>query len=196
MVAAVSCLLLLVRAFLLGLYAIPSGSMQHTLEPGDHVVVAKWRGGSDVQRGQVVVFDGSHTFGKARNLQGGAASWLVGAFDGHDPDAVYAKRVIGIGGDRVTCCDAQGRITVNGSPLAEPYLYPAGQSSEMRFDIEVPAGRLWLMGDHRSRSADSRSHMGSPGGGTVSVQDVIGPVLFRHWPLSRVGPVDPFSTGG
>lgn len=187
LVIAVALLIsLLVRVFLLGVYSIPSGSMEATLDLGDRVAVAKWRGG-DVQRGDVVVFDGATTWGPVTNASPGPLEAAVGAAEGHDPADVYVKRVIGVGGDHVACCDAQGRVTVNDEPIDEPYLYPGDVPSLTTFDVQVPAGRVWLMGDHRSNSADSRSHLGSPGGGTVSVDDVIGPVIFRYWPLTRIG---------
>jgi signal peptidase I len=97
----------------------------------------------------------------------------------------YIKRVIGVGGDRVTCCDKRGRITVNGRPVTESYLYPGDNPSRVPFDIEVPEGRLWVMGDHRDDSRDSRDHLGDPGGGTVPVGKVIGRAEWIVWPLSR-----------
>ena len=179
----------LIRVLVLGIYAIPTGSMENTLGLGDRVAVAKWRGG-DVHRGDVVVFDGGTTWGSVTGVAPNALERAVGAMEGHDPANVYVKRVIGVGGDRVACCDAQGRVTVNGTALQEPYVYPGDAPSDTRFDVLVPAGRVWLMGDHRSRSADSRWHLGSPGGGTVGVDDIIGPVLFRYWPPSRIGSLD------
>jgi signal peptidase I len=179
----------LVRVFLVGIYAIPTGSMENTLALGDRVAVAKWRGG-DVRRGDVVVFDGATTWGPVAGVAPGPLERAIGDVEGHDPANVYIKRVVGVGGDRVTCCDAQHRLTVNGSALAEPYVYPGDEPSQTPFDVQVPAGRVWLMGDHRAHSADSRFHTASPGGGTVSVDDIIGPVLFRYWPLSGIGSLD------
>ena len=95
------------------------------------------------------------------------------------------KRVIGVGGDRVQCCDASGRLTVNGVPLDEPYLYPGDVPSRDAFDVVVPAGKLWVMGDHRSISQDSRAHLGDPGGGFVPEDRVIGRAFAVVWPFGR-----------
>ena len=192
LVLAVALLLvLLVRTFVVQTFSIPSDSMRPTLEPGERVLV--WRAGAqDVERGDVVVFDGTGTFSDApadpEGLArvGAAVSRLLGFRPG---ESDYVKRVVGLPGDRVTCCDAQGRLLVDGVPLAEPYVYPGDAPSDVEFDIEVPDGRLWVMGDHRSDSVDSRSHLGSPGGGTVSLDDVVGRMVAVTWPLGAVGTV-------
>lgn len=182
---------ILVRWFFVEPFAIPSESMQPGLEPGDRVIVTKFGPLGQFQRGDVVVFDGMSTFGVvthddpnlfARLLRG--VTELVAARSG---EADYVKRVIGVGGDRVACCTRDGKLTVNGAPVDEPYLYPGDAASVHPFDVVVPAGRVWLMGDHRSRSADSRSHLAAPGGGTVAEGDVIGPVAVRIWPPDRLG---------
>ena len=104
---------------------------------------------------------------------------------GH-PGDILIKRVIGLPGDHVACCDAQGRVTVNGVPLTEQsYLYPGDAPSEIRFNIVVPPGRLWVMGDHRLISDDSRDHLGDPGGGTVPESAVVGRAFVIIWPPSR-----------
>lgn len=180
--------MVLVRALFLQAFYIPSPSMENTLEVGDRVLVNKmsYRVG-DVRRGQVVVFDGIYSFdqpsGKGRSLLDRMLG-LIGAAPSEDD---YIKRVIGIPGDRVRCCDPQGRLQVNGRSLDEPYLYPLDLPSRDKFDIEVPPGRLWVMGDHRSRSADSRSHLGEPGGGTVPLDKVVGRAVAVVWPLKRAG---------
>jgi signal peptidase I len=182
-----------VRLLVVQAFYIPSGSMEPTLDVGDRVLVSKlaYRLG-DVQRGDVVVFDGRGSFAPldAGSGRGGALADIgqsVGAFLGVAPsERDFVKRVVGLPGDRVVCCDASGMLTVNGRPLHEPYL-PAGEpASEQAFDVIVPAGRLWVMGDHRSDSADSRAHLGDPGGGTVPLDRVIGKVLVRFWPLTRL----------
>ena len=154
--------------FLVQQFVISSNSMEQSLLVGDRALVNKTAYWFDsISRGDVVVFDGQD------------------AFSNQEKD--YVKRVIGIAGDRVTCCDSDGRITVNGTALNETdYLFPGNAPSELKFDIEVPQGKLWLMGDHRSESSDSRSHLGDPGGGFVSESKVKGQVVAVMWPPSRL----------
>jgi signal peptidase I len=98
----------------------------------------------------------------------------------------YIKRVIGVPGDHVACCNRQGQLTVNGVPLHElPYLYPGDTPSEQRFSITVPTGRLWVMGDHRSVSWDSRGHMSDPGDGSIPENHVVGRAFVIVAPISR-----------
>lgn len=186
--------MVLVRGFLIQSFYVPSGSMEPTIEPGDRILVNKLVGGGSVQRGDVVVFDGTTTFaagdlsphqddGLVGRTLAGAAS-LLGVDVGEQD---FVKRVIGLPGDRVVCCDSGGRLTVNGTAVDEPYLHHGDSPSDLTFDIAVPAGRLWVMGDHRSDSADSRAHLGDPGGGTVRLDDVIGRAVATYWPLSRIG---------
>ena len=194
LVLAVLCAFL-VRTFLAGVYFIPSGSMENTLRIGDRVVVDKlgYRL-HDVHRGDIIVFNGRGSFTTEGDVAPSPVSPLrrlaqqlgraVGAAPPSETD--FIKRVIGVPGDRVACCDAQGRLTVNGVPLDEPYLYPGNPPSSTRFDVVVPAGRLWVMGDHRDASADSRSHLGDPGGGTVPVDRVIGRARVVIWPFGHV----------
>jgi signal peptidase I len=188
-------LTVLTSTFVMQPFLIPSGSMEGTLRVGDRVIVNKlaYSFGGEVRRGDVIVFDGTGSFvaeGSGPGPLGGlvrtAGAWL-GLAQSSDTD--YVKRVIGVGGDRVRCCDEQERIEVNGEPLDEPYLYPGDKPSHVRFDIRVPEGRLWVMGDHRSDSADSREYLGAPGGGTVPVDKVIGRVELIGWPVDRWGRV-------
>ena len=184
---------LLITTFLVKPFSIPSGSMEDTLQVGDRVLVNravfKVR---DVERGDVVVFDGSGSFvppqvAPDRDPITGALVWVGQSFGLVAPDSTdFIKRVIGTGGDRVTCCDAQGQLTVNGAPLVEDYLFPGDAPSLQPFDVEVPDGMLWVMGDHRSASADSRSHMGDPGGGFVPESSVVGRAVAVVWPISRI----------
>lgn len=181
----------MVRWFVVEPFSIPSESMQPGLQPGDRVLVTKFGPLRDFERGDVVVFDGTTTFGRVEHedanalarVARGVAELVAGRFG----EADYVKRVVGIGGDRVSCCSSDGRLQVNGEAVHEPYLFPGDAASAQRFDVVVPTGRVWLMGDHRSRSADSRSHLAALGGGTVAEDDVIGPVVVRIWPLDRLG---------
>ena len=185
--------MMLVRVSSCSRFYVPSGSMEPTIEPGDRILVNKLASGESLHRGDIVVFDGTTTFAAAdrtpaqsKGLIGhvvGGAATLVGVDLGEQD---FVKRVMGLPGDHIVCCDAQGRLTINGQPVAEPYLYPGDRASELTFDIVVPPGRLWVMGDHRSDSADSRAHLGDPGGGTVRVDDVIGRAFARYWPLARL----------
>ncbi|MFF1838575.1 signal peptidase I, partial [Streptomyces sp. NPDC058231] len=193
--AVCSVFLLLLSNYVLQPFLIPSGSMETTLRVGDRVLVNKlaYRFGSVPHRGDVVVFDGTGSFVReapAENpvtalLHGAAAS--LGLAEPAETD--FVKRVVGVGGDRVVCCDRRGRIQVNGRSVDEEYLYPGDAPSGASFDIVVPDGRLWVMGDHRSNSRDSRDHLGEPGGGMVPVGMVIGRVDWLGWPLGRLGAV-------
>jgi signal peptidase I len=187
-------LAVLIRTFLVQPFYIPSGSMENTLRVGDRVLVERvgYRL-HDVRRGDVVVFDGVDSFVRepppdtgnpfvraARGL--GAALGLTSA-----GERAFVKRVIGVGGDRVRCCDPDGRLRVNGVPLDERgYLFPGDAPSLRPFDVRVPQDRLWVMGDHRSASADSRARLGDPGGGTVPVDRVVGRAVAVVWPPGEV----------
>ncbi|MFD8933975.1 signal peptidase I [Streptomyces sp. NPDC059578] len=167
---ALLVLLLLVTTFVLKPFAIPSSSMEPGLRAGDRVLVNKlaYRLGAEPQRGDVVVFDGTGYFG----------------------DAHYIKRIVGTGGDRVVCCDRRGRIEVNGRAVDEPYLGPGERPSQVPFDVVVPGASLFLLGDHRSASSDSRDHLGSPGGGMIPLDHVIGRAEWITWPFDRLTGVD------
>jgi signal peptidase I len=186
-------LALLIKTFLVQAFYIPSGSMQNTLQPGDRVLVSKltyrFR---DIQRGDIVVFNGVDSFApevsvaEPSNPVSRALQWTASALGlptVNEKD--FIKRVIGVPGDRVRCCDPRGRVTVNGQPLNEPYLYPGDSPSMQTFDVVVPPGKLWVMGDHRSDSKDSRSYLGDPGGGMVPESRVVGRAFAIVWPLSR-----------
>ena len=184
---------LVIKSFVVQAFWIPSGSMQNTLAINDRVLINKvvyhLR---PIHRGDIVVFDGngSWDFGPpaSSNIFSKAVSELEGVVGiSHDPD-IYIKRVIGLPGDHVVCCNIKGQITVNGVPLSESsYVYPGNAPSKLKFNITVPAGRLWVMGDHRAVSYDSRGHMGDPGGGTIPESAVLGRAFVIIWPPSQMG---------
>jgi signal peptidase I len=185
-------LAVLIKTFAIQAFWIPSGSMENTLEINDRVLVNKIVYHiRDIHRGDIVVFNGDGSWDPGPIPTNGNIFQQFGAgfasmFGFGHPGDILIKRVIGIPGDRVACCDAQGQITVNGVALTEQsYLYPGSAPSETRFNIVVPPGRLWVMGDNRLWSADSRDHMGDPGGGTVPESAVIGRAFIIIWPPSR-----------
>lgn len=179
----------LVRSLWLDVYYIPSESMEPLLMTGDRILVSRTDfSAGPIRRGDVVVFDGRGSFAPLSSGRGpfvDAASAAAQWFGLTGSDTTYVKRVIGVPGDHVQCCDTGGRLTVNGQVLEEPYLYPGDEPSKQKFDVVVPPDRLWLMGDHRSRSADSRGLLGAPGGGMVPMDRVIGRPVQIIWPLDR-----------
>ncbi|MEV6595240.1 signal peptidase I [Actinoplanes sp. NPDC051346] len=192
------CLAVLIRTFLVQAFFIPSGSMENTLLVGDRVLVNKVvYDMRDPVRGEVVVFRGtdswapeqpsepiSNTFGAKL---GRTIGDLVGVSRPGEKD--FIKRVIGLPGDKVACCDDKGRITVNGEPIDEPYLYEDSpldappnprQCSSRRFaEVTVPQDEMFVMGDHRLVSQDARCQ------GTVPIDNVIGRAFVVVWPTNR-----------
>ncbi|MEV8136211.1 signal peptidase I [Microbacterium aurantiacum] len=192
----------LVKTFLVRSFFIPSGSMRQTLIEDDRILVDELtpRFGS-YSRGDVVVFRDPGGWLNHSPQQGEpplvrAVEWALSAVGlaAPDSDEHLIKRVIGISGDHVVCCDDSGRITVNGVAIDEaPYVNQqtgSSAASETSFDVVVPADSLWVLGDNRGNSQDSRFHTDQPGQGFVPVSNVVGRTFLITWPLSRVGLVD------
>ncbi|KAB2384597.1 signal peptidase I [Actinomadura montaniterrae] len=193
-------LALVVKTFLVQAFYIPSGSMQNTLEIGDRVLVNKVVYHTrDVKRGDIVVFNGMDswdpevTYEEPTNPVSRFFRWVGSAFGVAPGEKDYIKRVIGVPGDHVKCCDAQGRVSVNGTALDErsylytdPVTHEQNKPSDQPFDVTVKPGTLWVMGDHRELSADSRAHQKDPGGGAIPEDRVIGRAFVVVWPVNRM----------
>lgn len=189
------CLSFGLKTWLVQPFLIPSGSMEATLQVGDRVLVSKLTPDDQpVERGDIIVFkDPGHWLAAPahpqRNRVGGLmhdALVFVGLAPS-DSDDDLIKRVVGLPGDHVKCCTVDGKITVNGTPITEPYVMPGDVPSIDPFDIRVPAGRLWVLGDHRSDSGDSRYHpLGGDGTeGSVPIADVVGRAVAVVWPFDH-----------
>ncbi|MCD5353624.1 signal peptidase I [Kineosporia mesophila] len=179
---------LLIKTFLVQAFFIPSPSMENTLLTGDRVLVSKLTPGPfDLHRGDIVVFqDPGGWLGDSTAVPAGRvhqALSFVGLVPSNSDDHLI-KRVIGLPGDTVACCDDQGRVTVNGVPIDEPYLYPGDEPSEKTFSVTVPAGHIWVLGDHRSVSQDSRYHP-DINNGMVPEDNIVGRAFVNVWPLDR-----------
>ncbi|MPV38211.1 signal peptidase I [Georgenia subflava] len=185
---------ILIKTFLAQAFYIPSGSMQDTLAIGDRVMVNKLAPGPfELDRGDVVVFvDPGGWLGEMP--PDNRPAWQQTAIEvltwvgllPQDAGHHLIKRIIGLPGDNVVCCSADGQLVINGEPIEEPYLKPGTNPSEMEFDVEVPADRVWLMGDNRSNSEDSRAHLGDPGGGMVPIEQIVGRAFVVLWPADRL----------
>ncbi|MFE6870602.1 signal peptidase I [Kitasatospora sp. NPDC057692] len=189
-------LALVIKTFFVQAFSIPSESMQNTLQVGDRVLVDKltpWFG-AEPERGEVVVFhdpggwlgdepttESSNAF--VRGVQDVLS--FVGLMPS-DNEKDLIKRVIAVGGDTVEC-EGEGPVKVNGIALDEPYVYPGNTPCGTKpfGPLKVPDGRIWVMGDHRADSLDSRFHMDQPGGGSVPVDDVIGRAFVVAWPVNH-----------
>jgi signal peptidase I len=179
-----------IKYFFVQAFYIPSPSMEPMFIKNDRILVQKvsYWGDKAPQRGDIVVFkDPGHWLSEDEsNTASNPVTKALEAVGLYPSGGHLVKRVIGIGGDRVKCCDAKGRVTVNGQALDETAYLPKGTlPSEDTFDVHVPEGHLWVMGDNRSDSADSRYHLGDPGGGFVADDLVVGKVWALIWPLKR-----------
>jgi len=184
-------LALLIKTFLVQAFSIPSDSMMNTLQRGDRVLVDKltpWFG-SEPERGEVVVFHDPGGWLEEGNTPEPNVLQKVLSFVGLMPSAEekdLIKRVIAVGGDTVSCKEG-GKVVVNGKELDESsYLHPGSVPCDPAFGpVKVPEGRIWVMGDNRQNSLDSRYHMELPGGGTVSTDEVVGRAVVVAWPVTR-----------
>ncbi|MDQ4039472.1 MAG: signal peptidase I [Actinomycetota bacterium] len=197
-------LAVLIKTFLFQAFFIPSGSMEPTLHgctgcSGDRVLVNKivyYFG--DPEPGDIVVFEGPDTWAPEVQVAE-PANWVssvmatLGRAIGVGPPSEkdYVKRVVAVGGQTVECCDAEGRVVVDGVAVDEPYVVSDNPLESRSFEpITVPEGRLWVMGDNRAGSADSRSHRTDRYSGTIAVDDVIGKAAVIVWPFSRFSMLD------
>jgi signal peptidase I len=191
-VVAAAVLTLVVKAFVVQVYRIPSASMENTLLVGDRVLVNKliyhFRG---IARGDIVVFSGQDSWGPPAAPP--SSDPVLRVFDDvlsdiglHSSQTYYIKRVIGLPGDTVACC-TDYKVTVNGVPLNEgSYIYPGNAPSAFSFKTTVPAGYVWVMGDHRGDSEDSRYHTDELGLGAVPENEVVGRAFLVIWPPSQL----------
>ena len=184
---------LLIKTVVVQFFYIPSGSMENTLQVSDRVAVNKIPFISrSIHRGDIVVFRDP-------------ANWLTEPYPSQSPMVVQkireglvavgilpnpakqylVKRVVGIGGDRVICCDVNKKLTVNGKVSNEPYIFAGNKPSDMNFDITVAPGKIWVMGDHRGASADSRFHQDDINKGMVPLDRITGRVVAVIWPLKN-----------
>jgi signal peptidase I len=193
---------LLIKTFLIQFFYIPSGSMENTLQIKDRVAVNKIPFISrTIHRGDIVVFRDP-------------ANWLSEPFASESPIIVekireglvavgilpnptkqyLVKRVIGIGGDRVICCSKSKKLTINGKESTEPYIFEGNDPSDLNFDITVPAGKIWVMGDHRGASADSRYHQDDINKGMVPLNRLTGRVVAVIWPFKSLKIISGFNS--
>ncbi len=183
-------LAILIKSLFVQAFYIPSPSMEPQFVKDDRILVQKvsYWGSASASRGDTVVFQdpGGWLDGAAAAVPDSPVTRLLENIGLYPTGGHLVKRVIGVGGDRIVCCDSSGRITVNGRPLEEKAYLPKGAApSQIKFDRTVPKNHLWMMGDNRAFSYDSRGHMGDPGGGFVNEELVVGKVFSLIWPWKR-----------
>lgn len=169
----------LINVFLIGFYEIPSGSMRSTIEVGDRVVTSRLTPRIfDLRRGDIVVFHDP-------------AGWLSNESTGPLKGDYLIKRLIGLPGDTVACAGPGQPVTVNGTAIDEtPYLKPGVNPSSFPFEVTVAPGHIFVLGDNRDNSADSRYHANDGDNGLVPIAKVVGVAVARYWPLTRIGLLD------
>lgn len=185
---------LLIKTFLVQFFYIPSGSMENTLQIKDRVAVNKVPFLSkNISRGDVVVFRDPNNW-LPEIVDYSTNKWVAKAKSGlvavgvlPNPAKQYlVKRVVGVAGDRIICCTKDEKLSVNGVEINEPYIYAGNKASEMKFDVTVPESMLWVMGDHRGASADSRYHQDDINKGFVPLSRISGRVVAVIWPFKNI----------
>jgi len=193
---------LVIKSFLVQFFYIPSGSMENTLQINDRVAVNKIPFISkSISRGDVVVFrdpdnwlpepyteDGNKYLAKVK--EGLVAVGIL-----PNPAKQYlVKRVIGVAGDKVECCAESTKLMINGVEIDEPYIFAGNSPSDTKFNVTVPEGKIWVMGDHRGASADSRFHQDDINQGMVPTSKVTGRAFGIIWPISNIGIISSYSS--
>jgi signal peptidase I len=185
---------LFIKTFVVQFFYIPSGSMENTLQIKDRVAVNKVPFiSSSINRGDVVVFRDPDNWlpeiidYDTNKYVAKAKSALVAVGVLPNPAKQYlVKRVVGVAGDHIVCCTKAGNLTINDVEVTEPYIYGGNKPSEMKFDVTVPEGKIWVMGDHRGASADSRYHQDDINKGFVPLSRVTGRVVAVIWPFKNI----------
>jgi signal peptidase I len=185
---------LFIKTFVVQFFYIPSGSMENTLQIKDRVAVNKVPFiSSSINRGDVVVFRDPDNWlpeiidYDTNKYVAKAKSALVAVGVLPNPAKQYlVKRVVGVAGDHIVCCTKAGNLTINDVEVTEPYIYGGNKPSEMKFDVTVPEGKIWVMGDHRGASADSRYHQEDINKGFVPLSRVTGRVVAVIWPFKNI----------
>lgn len=185
---------LFIKTFLVQFFYIPSGSMENTLQVNDRVAVNRIPFiSNNIERGDVIVFRDPDNWLPAADISESpfviaklkAGLVAVGVLP--NPAKQYlVKRVVGVAGDHVICCNTDGKLTVNGEVMNEPYIFAGNVPSDMNFDVTVPKNKVWVMGDHRGASADSRYHQDDINKGFVPVNRITGRVIAVIWPLKNI----------
>ena len=193
---------IVLKTFLVQFFYIPSGSMENTLQINDRVAVNKVPFiGKSIKRGDVVVFRDPDNW-LPEPYVGDQNKFIAKIKDGFvavgvlpNPAKQYlVKRVIGVAGDKVECCSKDKKLMINGVEIDEPYIFAGNTASDTNFNVTVPAGKVWVMGDHRGASADSRFHQDDINNGMVPNSKITGKVVGIIWPIKHLGIVDSYSS--
>jgi signal peptidase I len=193
---------IVIKTFFVQFFYIPSGSMENTLQVNDRVAVNKVPFiGKSIKRGDVVVFRDPDNW-LPEPYVGDQNKYLAMVKDAFvavgvlpNPTKQYlVKRVIGVAGDKVECCSKDKKLMINGFEIDEPYIFAGNTASDTNFNVTVPAGKVWVMGDHRGASADSRFHQDDINNGMVPTAKITGKVIGIIWPIKNIDLVDSYSS--